>query len=356
MKTNTFKPVFVPTAYSSRTVLWSAVIIAFFASLMWLYCAYDALCVSRERLAEPVESVQETPLYKVSLPLGWKRFSRDGNALAVFRDSEKETPVMFFYAERSPGFAYHALDMNAAIGLKIVTEDIQAAHIKGLPDVLSAAPVGTEMLTVMPSIYAMHSLFDLGDFSAQAMIFYAGDVRYVLWSVWHDGDEESAAEIERYYRHLVENFEIPEMREHIYRPVVDSGKLTPEQNESVHRKVERELALWRLFAARADSESEVALMPAISHYRGVLTLLSSIRQEHIALASDDFFRYQKLLEKRRKDVDEWFVVLDKAVAMRDWGKARAQAKWIISHATLTGEIMDVRRATDILEEKIPPEE
>ena len=55
-------------------------------------------------------------------------------------------------------------------------------------------------------------------------------------------------------------------------------------------------------------------------------------------------------------MDEWFVVLDKLVAMRDWENARAQAKWIMSHATLTGERMDVRRAADMLSTKIPPED
>ena len=54
-------------------------------------------------------------------------------------------------------------------------------------------------------------------------------------------------------------------------------------------------------------------------------------------------------------MEEWFVVLDKAVAMRDWAKARKQAKWIMSHATLTGERLDVRRAADILATKIPEE-
>ena len=34
----------------------------------------------------------------------------------------------------------------------------------------------------------------------------------------------------------------------------------------------------------------------------------------------------------------------------------AQAKWIMSHATLTGERMDVRRAADMLSTKIPPED
>ena len=140
------------------------------------------------------------------------------------------------------------------------------------------------------------------------------------------------------------------------RPVVDSGTFTAELNAATHLQVGRETALWRLFAARAEAEPETALVPALQHYREALRLLSSIRQERNALASDDFKLYQRLLEERRKDVDEWFVILDKAVAMGDWDKARQQAKWIMSHATLTGERVDVRRAADILATKIPPED
>ena len=155
---------------------------------------------------------------------------------------------------------------------------------------------------------------------------------------------------------MLEDFDIPERREYIDRPVVDSGKLTSSMNADTLRQVQREMALWRLFAARAEAEPDAALLPALQHYREGLRLLSSIRQERIALSSDDFKLYQRLLDKRRVDVNEWFVVLDKAVAMRDWDRARRQARWIMSHATLIGERADVRRAADVLATKIPPED
>ena len=106
--------------------------------------------------------------------------------------------------------------------------------------------------------------------------------------------------------------------------------------------------MWKLFAARAETEPDVALLPALLHYREALRLLSSIRQERVALSSEEFNGYCELQKKRSKDVAEWFVVLDKAVAMRDWDKARRQAKWIMQHATLTGERLDARRAAEIL--------
>lgn len=187
------------------------------------------------------------------------------------------------------------------------------------------------------------------------MVFYSGNIRYVLWGLWHNEDLLAGKEIHRFFLHLFEDFDIPEMRESIDRPIVNSERFTAELNASTYLQVEREMALWRLFAARAKSEPDAALLPALQHYREALRLLSSIRQERAALASDEFKLYQELLEKRRKDVDGWFVVLDKAVAMGDWDKARTQAKWIMSHATLTGERVDVRRAADILATKIPPE-
>ena len=72
--------------------------------------------------------------------------------------------------------------------------------------------------------------------------------------------------------------------------------------------------------------------------------------------TDDFKLFKRLLAERRRVVAEWFVVLDKAVAMGDWDKAREQAEWIKTHATLKGERQDVRRAADILATKIPPKE
>ena len=216
--------------------------------------------------------------------------------------------------------------------------------------------VGTELLTVRPGISAVRMLFDIGERNGEAMVFYAGDVRYVLWGLWLDEDLESAQDVHLFFRRIFDSFEMPELCELIDRPVVDSGTFTAEQNAETLRHVGREIALWRMFAERAEAEPETALLPALVHYREALRLLSSIRQENVALGSEDFKLFQRLRERRRRDVDEWFVVLDKAVAMGDWEKARSQAKWIISHATLNGERPDVRRAADILAEKIPAEE
>ena len=356
MQKNSQKPVLVPTAYSARVVLWSVALVALFGALMWIYCAWSALASARAKLDEPVQATVEMPFFSVRVPLGWEAYSKDRNTLAVFRRKGQDIPIIFLLAESDPGYPYHALDVNSAIVFHIVGEDIQAEHLKGIPSALPMKVIGSERFTVRPGVTAVRMLFDIEDHNGETVMFYAGDVRYVLWGLWKDGDNEAEADIHSFFRRLFEDFDIPERREYIDRPVVDSGKFTTEQNDAIQLQVEREMALWHLFAARADAEPEAALLPALQHYREALRLLSSIRQERVALSSDDFKLYKRFLEKRRTDVNEWFVVLDKAVAMRDWDKARSQAKWIMSHATLIGERADVRRAADILATKIPPED
>ena len=356
MQKNISKPALVPTVHSSRIALWAVAMTAFFGALLWCYCAWDSLVKAREKLSEPVQKIVKMPFCSVRLPYGWEAYSKNDRALAVFRRKGQEIPVIFLLTEKDPAFPYHALDVNPAIAFHLVEEDILLERLAGLPSELPMQVIGSEQLTVRPGVTAVRMLFDIGSHDGEAMVFYAGDVRYVLWALWEDGDNAAADETHRFFRHLFEDFDIPEMRESIDRPVVNSSTFTAENNAATQLQVEREMALWHLFAARAETEPEAALLPALRHYREALRLLSSIRQERIALASDDFKLYQRLLETRRRDVDEWFVVLDKAVAMGDWERARNQAKWIMAHATLTGERADARRAADILASKIPAED
>ena len=356
MNKNSNKPVLVPTVHSVSMLLWTLALVVLFAALLWDYFAWSALSASMSKLEKPVQATVEMPLYTVRLPLGWEAYAKDGDALAVFRRKGEDIPIVFCYAERGEEFAFHALDVNPLIVFHIVEEDIRAARIAGIPDPMPMRVVGTELLTVRPGVSAVRMLFDLGPRDGEAMVFYSGDVRYVLWGLWPDADKASGADVHLFFRRIFDCFDIPESCELIDRPVVDSGTFTARQNAETLRHVGRERALWRMFADRAEAEPESALLPALAHYREALRLLSSIRQENVALGSEDFKLFRRLQEKRRRDVDEWFVVLDKAVAMGDWEKARSQAKWIMSHATLSGERPDVRRAAEILATKIPAEE
>lgn len=350
MKKTNYKPAVVPTVLSQKSTLWSLVLIALFGALMWLYLSWSALAGARERLAEPVASSVSTEYFTVDIPPGWQEYSVDGPSIAIWRDRGGELPILHFLAERDEGFSYHALDTNPAIVLRAIDEDIESENIPMLPKTLSLVSRGMGVFTVKPGISAVRVLFDFdtAPFCGAAVVFYSGDVRYVIWSVWPEDDGKVASEIRSYLDGLFDALQIPEFRESIDRPVVDSGKLTAELNERTHLQIGREMALWKLFSARAEAEPDAALLPALKHYREALRLLSTIRQERLALASDDFALYGSLLEKRRRAVDEWFVVLDKAVAMQDWKRAREQAQWIMSHATLTGERADVRRASETL--------
>ena len=182
MQKNSQKPVLVPTVYSARVVLWSVALVALFGALLWIYYAWSALAAARGKLGEPVQAVVDTPLFTVRLPLGWEAYSKDGNALAVFRKKGQDIPILFLLAETDPGFPYHALDVNPAIMLHIVEEDILAEHIDGIPEELPIKVIGSEQLTVRPGVTAVRMLFDIAGHDGEAMVFYAGDIRYVKWN------------------------------------------------------------------------------------------------------------------------------------------------------------------------------
>ena len=344
-KTNP-KPAVVPTVLSQKGIFWTLILVALFGAFLWLYTAWSGLARARARLGEPVPTTVSAAFFDVTPPLGWEEYSVDGSAVAVWRQKGAALPILHFLAERDPAFAYHALDVNPAILLRTIDEDIAGERLPGIPDKLSLVSKGVATFTVKPGVSGVKIVydFDTAPFAGEAAIFYAGDIRYVIWSVWRDGDAAVEAEIRAFMSRLFDVFKTPDLRESIDR----SGRLTAEMNARAHQQVDRELALWRLFAARVDAGESASLLPALRHYREALRLLSSIRQERVALATADFARYGRLLERRRRDVEEWFVVLDKAMAMRDWQTARAQAKWIVAHATLTGERVDARRASDAL--------
>ncbi len=356
MKNTHPKPAVVPTVLSQKGALWTLVLVALFGALMWLYMSWSALAAARERLSEPVSTTVKMPHFTITTPLGWEEWSKTADELAVWRRKDADLPILHFLSERDEGFAYHALDVNPAVLLRIIDEDIGSERIPCLPGTLALVSKGVALFTVRPGVNGVRVDFDFdtAPFSGEAAIFYSGDVRYVVWAIWPENDFEAEDELRAYMLRLFDVMEFPDTRESIDRPVVNSGHLTAEQNERVHQQVGRELALWRLFADRVEAGTSAALLPALKHYREALRLLSSIRQERLALASEDFKRYLAFLERRRREVDEWFVVLDKAMAMRDWETARSQAEWIIGHATLTGERVDARRASDALA-KIPEE-
>ena len=348
MQERTAKPILVPTALSAGVALWSLVYAAAFGALLWVYRTQGGIEAARAALARPAVTAVETACFRTVLPPGWAKYASDDNSVVAFRGAEERPPILRVNAMRNERFAYHALDVNPVVVLKLVLDDMASDEVTGVSKDAVLKATGSEVFTVKPGVNAVRLLFDTAGFDGEAVVFYQGDVHYLIWAVWPTGDEVAGSEIDGFCKRLFEDFDIPDRRESIDRPVVHSGQITAEMNERTHGQVAREMAMWKLFAARAETEPDVALLPALTHYREALRLLSSIRQERVALATPEFSRYCELLESRRRDVAEWFVVLDKMVAMRDWEKARRQAKWIMQHATLTGERLDARRAEETL--------
>ena len=348
MQARTAKPILVPTALSAKVALWSLVYAAAFGALLWIYRTYGGIEAARTALARPASTVVETRCFKVVLPPGWAQYACDDDSLAAFRNKGEKAPILRIVAQRDDRYAFHALDVNPVVVLKLVLDDIASGEVDGITQDAVLKATGTEVFTVKPGVNAVRQIFDMKGYDGETVVFYEGDARYLVWALWPEEDVAAGKEVDDFCRRLFEDLEIPDRRESIDRPVVHSGKITAEMNERTHGQVAREMAMWKLFAARAETEPDVALLPALLHYREALRLLSSIRQERVALSSEEFNCYCELQKKRSKDVAEWFVVLDKAVAMRDWDKARRQAKWIMQHATLTGERLDARRAAEIL--------
>lgn len=356
MKMQNIKPAIVPTLSSARVLLWSIVYLAIFGAVLAVYCQYGRLGEARERRSRPVETKVSCRYFRTLLPAGWAYYAETNDTVMVFRDGPDRLPMLQISAVRSPDLAYRGVDQNPAVSMRKLGQLVSSLDqwADGKETVL--VNLGCELLPVKPGITAKHLQFTDYDRLGELVTFYSGEVRYTVWGACRMDDRAAADEISAYLRHLFERFSIPEMREMIDRPVFDSGRITPEMNASVQALVAREMALWRLFASRARTQAETSLLPAIEHYREAIRLLSSIGQESQALTTPDFARYCEFVETRRQRVSEWFVQLDKLVAMRNWKEARTMAKWIVDHATLVGELVDRRRATDVLEDVIPPEE
>lgn len=353
MATNHSKPSLVPTLLSAKTLLWSFVYLAAFSALLWVYSSHGRLVAARERLARPSPTPVKSELFTALLPAGWAEYSLDGGTLIARRQVGAEIPAIGIAAERQATFAFRALDLNPAVALQTVEDVFRQRIVFREKSSASMRCIGSESMTVKPGIEAGHFLFTSDIAGVEFVMFFAGDIRYLICGIWPEGDAGAREECGIFFRRLFEDFTIPEVREAIARPTVHSGRFTAAGNEAAYVQISREMALWKLFAARAEAEPDAALLPALQHFREALRLFSSIRQERTLLGTEDFARYTRLLELRRADVDEWFVILDKLVAMRDWPQARKQAQWIITHATLTGERADIRRAMDILSNRIP---
>lgn len=364
MKTReNLKPQIVPTLLSSKTLVWSVVLTFGFLGVLMLYFAFIGARDAERRWRQPMTTTVLNNAVQVTEPAGWKRFARTADSMRLYKDSEASVPMIRIESVRDEKNAYCALDVNRAlltrrIARSLSTEELDPAVVGSHASTNSLPMVvltGAEVVNVKPGIYAQRFVFMTGGAVGTGLQFYLGERSYLIWGLAAQGDAASLAEIEEFVCRPQSSLVLPEPYEDIERPVVDSSKMTAENNRRIQSEVEREIAMWRLFSERAKTEPASAMVPALNHFREAVRLLSSIRQESVLVEGADYARYRELSEARKAKLDEWFVLLDKYRSMKDFDEAKRQALYIAEHATLKGEAPIASRARDIHSEILAAE-
>lgn len=345
------RPTILPTALSSAMFLWSGVLVLYFLAALLAYLAWCRLSDAERRLAEPTVTTVETELFRCTLPRSAARYSVEGDCLTVHMDPTNDVPVLMLSAYRDPAVAYRAIDANPMLATIVVENALRSLGIArefGIadrPDV-----IGTKFSHVMPGVIAAVSLFRYRGGEGLFCSFALGDTCYGMLRFWNADDALDVEESLSKFRELFNGFEMFATPDRFERPFVDSSTLTAAEHAKVVAEAESERMQWRLFADRIATEPERALVEAIGHFRRLIELLSSVREEGELLASEDFRRYGKLLERRAASVSDWFVQLDKFLAIGDEDAAARQAEFIQRHAILREESLDRRRAASVAAE------
>ena len=336
----TDKPVIVPTVVSLRGLLWSVVLVIYFLAALAVYVSWGRYDSARAELARPVETPVAGEFFETTVPAGWNCYEQGTNFVSCFKDEVRTLPMFMVATLRDPANAYRAIDLNPALAERRITQYLAAA---GMGNVLPSV-IDVDLESVKPGTSSSKAIFTLSKSRGIAYTFYRGDLRYFIIGVWSDDDTAGREEVCSRIEHIYDRFVLPDFVERFTRPIINSAEQEVGEHTQVLNAVAREQALWKMFADRVEAEPEVALMPAILHYRKSLELLSSLREERLLLESDDFKRYSAFLARRAELVRKWFILLDKYLATGDRGAARAQAEFIVKHATLEEESLDRRRA------------
>ena len=342
---NNLKITIVPTVLSSKGTLWCVLFVGYFLVLLGIYNLSDKISKVSAELKKPVVTTVETEYFKLLLPSGWQEYSITNGILEVRRVAGERIPFIELVPQQNPAYAFEALDTNPSVLMRRYEDLISQA----LGEHQSVNNVGSRIVRLHAGCDAVAHFLDIGnDLVGVALFFYDADVRYTSISVARKDDAAGLAELEDFLCSTTRRLWLPDRRDAINRPTVNSNAITSQQRREAQEQVDRELALWTLFRARAKVQPESYLKPAIQHFRAALELKSSLREEIDLLSTPDFEEYQAFLQQRAGIVREWFVRLDKLIGMRNIEAAKAQAQYIIEHATLVDESLDVRRASDIL--------
>lgn len=351
-KTN--RPIIIPTALTSAGLLWSGLLVVYFLAFLFVYLMWCRLEDEKTRLATPVPTPVSTQFFATEVPAGWARYEAVDNHVCMHRNSDSAYPSFVMTAIRNSQYAYRAHDLNPPLmALEIadvLEEDNLAETNKEVPRVLSSRAVA-----VKPGIQGTEGFFRYGQISGWAIFFYLGDIRYAFLGIWHKDSSENDAQHAEEFSKFVSRIKLPQAEERFRRPMVDSSLFTADDHARILGEVARERALWALYADRVRTEPDVALKPAIEHFRRMLEHLSSVREERQCLESDEFRRYEEFLVRRRSVVKGWLVQMEKLQAIGDKDGALKQAEFIARQATLEDE-SQARRQASLLETALRQEQ
>ncbi|MEG1552515.1 MAG: hypothetical protein RR417_03080 [Kiritimatiellia bacterium] len=339
------KPALDRTLYTQRHAIYVALLLAAFVLVLTLYMAYGRLRTLQQEAGTPAETQVKMPLYGAYVPGGWEGYVRSEHTLHMMRRVETASAHLLLCTDANPAYAYRALDVNPAFVARHLAHQYETVFHSEVAIDLH----GTEIIPCRPGVPAVHFFFRVANkMNGEGLLFYVKDVEFLVWGIAPLGETDGMAEIKQFLRNIFATMILPEVRELFSRPVIHSGRITYEQGHEVCAAAGKELTLARQHASRCEVAPEGNLVPALTHYGEALSLLSSVRQEDDFLGSQEFSRFERLTARRLAQIREWFLLLEKCTELRDIKGARKQAQFILDHATLDDEVMDRRRAHEIL--------
>ena len=339
------KPVIVPSLATAGTLVGVVLLLFAFVAAILLYSAADRYLGAAKALRTKRATRIETSYLVLNVPASWARYAQDGDDVYMYRSATDGLPLLFTTAQRDAAFAYRALDTNPSLVQRQLKPTFARLGVCGAGDKVSV--LATDVVSVDPGVSAVRAIVEVDQVEGLALTFIVDDVSYVFCGLWRAQDQAAGREIRDRLAHVFDRVVIKNPTSRFTRPVVNSAELTTEEHTRVLAQAGSERALWELFETRAKTESD-SVLPAIEHFRKLMTLTSSIHEEKALCASPAFRRYYELLAVRKAKVAEWFLLLDKYRSMGDAKRAIDQAKFIVKRAVLEDESLDRRRAARVL--------
>ena len=329
------KPTLVPSLSSAGGLAWSAVLVAAFLALLAVYAAVGNLIAAHRIRVTARPTRVQTPFYTTQVPAGWAFYALDGNDLRMYKSEVGRAPVVCYSVRQDEEFRYRALDLNPALMARRLTEHLVALGLSNESNE-TARVIATDVVQVDPNVSAVRAQFECGRLAGESLFFILDAAAYQVMGLWDWSDRATAKEIRRRLEHIFDVDDLLAWKMVYQRPVINSANLTAQEHQHVHELAGNERAMWELFAARSETEPE-SVLPAIVHFRKLILLLASIREEQELCGSEEFARYRKLLEARAAERTSWQLLLDKYQSLGDLDKAIKQAKYIVENAVLEDE-------------------